>query len=96
MGIDLSLIIAIISVAFTVIMTVFTLKRNKSLDDRQDATQTAVVIAKLENIGNDTVEIKKDIREIRDKNEMFSTRLTIVEKDMKTLWSKVDALRKAD
>ena len=90
---EISLIISLISVGFAIFMGVLTAKRNKSLDDKGEASQTTTVIVKLEYISNNIVEIKKDMRDLKNENKDFGERLIKIEESLKVAWHNIEELK---
>lgn len=67
------------------------MKRNKSADDKKEATETTAVIVKLENISNDIKDIKNELRSVRKEVRELSDRTIITEQAVKSLHKRVDA-----
>lgn len=68
------------------------MKRNKTVDDKKDATELTTVIVKLENIGNDTKDIKNELRSIRNEVGELRERVIVTEQASKSLHKRVDGL----
>lgn len=66
------------------------MKRNKTTDDRKEATELATVIVKLENISKDTSEIKSELRSVKSDVQDLHERVAIVEQSYKSLHKRVD------
>lgn len=94
MTIEVSLLISVLSVGFAIYMGVSNMKRNKTTDDRKEATEMTTVIVKLENIGNDTKEIKNELRSVRNEVGVLRERVVITEQTARALHDRVDAHEK--
>ncbi len=92
MTVEVSLLIAGISLAFGLYQGISNLKRNKSTDDKKDATEMTTVIVKLESISDGITEIKSDIRNVKQEQQEFRERLVVVEQSAKSLHHRVDAI----
>lgn len=88
--IDVSLVISLASVGFAIFAGIVNLKRNKTVDDKKEATETTAVIVKLENIANDVKEIKNELRSVRNEVRDLSDRTIITEQMAKSLHKRVD------
>lgn len=91
MTIEVSLLIAALSLGFAILFGIANMKRNKSSDDRKEATEMTTVIVKLESISNDTKEIKNELRSVRKEVGDLRERVVIAEQTTKALHSRVDA-----
>ena len=89
--IDVSTLISILSVSIAAIVCITNMKRNKSADDRKEATEMTTVIVKLENISTDTKEIKNELRSVKSDIQGLRERLALVEQTSKALHGRVDA-----
>lgn len=92
MTIEVSLIIAIISLGFALYSGIFNLKRNRAADNRQAASQLTQVMVKLDIMNDMLSEIKADIGNIRSEVQDLRERLVIVEQASKSLHHRMDAL----
>jgi len=97
--IELTILISGISVAFAVFFGISNIKRNRSSDERdrtederKDASQMTTVIVKLENIGTTTTEIKCDLNTLKNDLRATSERLVRVEESTKSAHKRIDAL----
>ena len=88
--VELSVLLSLVSVAFAVFVGIINLKRNKSLDDKKEATETTAVIVKLENISNDIKDIKNELRSVRQEVRELNDRTIIAEQAVKSLHKRVD------
>ena len=78
-------VITIFSIACSVFFGYKAFSRNKTQDDKMDATQIATIIVKLDNIGSSVDEIKADSK--LTKRDVQELRENIIK-----LQSKVDTL----
>lgn len=68
------------------------MKRNKTSDDRKEATELTTVIVKLETISRDTSEIKSELRNVKNEMGELRERVTISEQVGKSLHRRVDSI----
>lgn len=66
------------------------MKRNRTADDKNDATQLTTVIVKLENIGAGISDIKSDMRNVKDEVKDMRDRLIKVEESTKSAHYRID------
>lgn len=85
MTVEVALVISFVSLAFGIISSVSTIKRNARTDDRKDASELTTVIVKLENIGNDIKEIKTDLRDVKQDIQHHAEKLVELEQQVKVL-----------
>ena len=85
MTIEAALLISAVSLTFGIYQGISNMKRNARCDTKTDASQLTTVIVKLENIGNDITEMKGDMRDVKDDLKDHSTRLVMVEQQIKVL-----------
>lgn len=90
MTVEISLLIAGVSLAFGIYQGISNLKRNKASDDKKDASQMTTVIVKLENIGEGVSEIKSDMRNIRSDVQELRERVAAVENACKSAHHRID------
>lgn len=93
MSIEIALLISIISVVFSVFSSVMTLKRNKSSDDKQEATDMTTLIVKLDGISRDVMEIKSDIKSVREDVKQNTEKIIRMEESLKSAWKAINKLQ---
>lgn len=89
--IDVSILISIVSVGIAVLVALTNIRRNNKADDRKDATELTAVIVKLENINDDTKEIKNELKNVRTEVGELRERVIVAEQTSKSLHRRVDA-----
>ena len=89
--IEFSTLLTIVSVSFAVFMGIINMKRNKTSDDKKDATEMTAVIVKLENISNDIRDIKNELKSVRSEIGELRERVTVTEQIGKSLHKRVDS-----
>ena len=89
-----SLILSGISVTCAVAVALTNGRRNQKTDDKKEATELTTVIVKLENIGDDTKEIKNELRSIRTEVSELRERVIITEQATRALHQRVDNMEK--
>lgn len=88
---EFSTLLTIANVLFAIYMGVTNMKRNKTTDDKKDATEMTAVIVKLENISNDTRDIKNELKSVRSEIGDLRERVTVAEQIGKSLHKRVDS-----
>lgn len=88
--IEISLLVSLVSAGFAIFAGVVSMKRTKTTDDKKEATEMTTVIVKLENIGNDTKEIKSELRSVRKEVGDLRERIIVAEQATKALHERVD------
>lgn len=96
MTIEISLLIAGVSLAFGIWQGVSTMRRNNKCDDTKDATQLTTVIVKLENIGDGVTEIKSDLKSVKDEIKEFRDWKATATQQIKTLENNVCKMASAN
>lgn len=90
MTIEVALVISALSLAFGIYQGVTNMKRNRTADDKNDATQLTTVIVKLENISAGISDIKSDMRNVKDEVKDMRDRLIKVEESTKAAHHRID------
>ncbi len=90
MTIETSVLISVVSVGFAVYMGLTNIKRNKTSDDKTDASQLTTVIVKLENIGNGITEIKNEMGNVKNDLKDSRDRIIVVEESTKAAHKRLD------
>ena len=85
MTIEVSIVIAGISLAFAVYSGITNMKRGQKQEIANETSQLTTVIIKLENIGNDITEIKTDLRDIRAEVRENSADIVRLKQQVKAL-----------
>ena len=94
MTIEVALVISALSLAFGIYQGVTNMKRNRTADDKNEATQLTTVIVKLENISAGISDIKSDMRNVKDEVKDMRDRLIKVEESCKSAHHRIDELIK--
>lgn len=85
MTIEIMSAVTLVSIFFNVYLGIQTAKRNKTSDDRMDATQHATVIVKLDSIESSVNDIKADNKVFRADIQDVRERLVKVEQKVQEL-----------
>lgn len=96
MSIDVSTLIAIISTFFAVFFGVRNLTRNKTTDDKADATQMATMIVKIDAVGTTVNEIKADMREFKTEQQYLRDKIIEIESSVKSAHKRIDTIEGKD
>ena len=94
MTVEVALLISGVSLAFALYQGITNMKRNKTQDDKQDASQLTTVIVKLENIGEGINEIKSDMKGVKEDVVELRERIVAVEQSAKSAHHRVDLLER--
>lgn len=94
MTIEVALIISFVSVAFGLWSGMVNIKRNAKNDTKADASELTTVIVKLENIGNDTTEIKSEMKSLKTDLKETRERIIKCEESAKQAHKRIDSLEK--
>ncbi len=95
MSIDVSTLIAIISTFFAVLFGVRNLTRNKTTDDKADATQMATMIVKIDAVGTTVNEIKSDMRDFKNEQQFLRDKIISIESSVKSAHKRIDDIEGA-
>lgn len=93
MTIEVALLISIVSVAFSIISGIVSMKRNKTADDKHEATELTTILVKLENISGDTTEIKADIKGVKEDIKHHSEQIIRMDESLKSAWKAINKLQ---
>ena len=63
---ELTIVISVAALAFTVFQGISTLKRNQKMDTKSAASELTTVIVKLENIGTGVSDIKYEMNGVKE------------------------------
>jgi len=94
MTVEVALLISGVSLAFALYQGITNMKRNKTQDDKRDASQLTTVIVKLENIGEGVNEIKSDMKGVKEDVVELRERIVAVEQSAKSAHHRVDLLER--
>lgn len=97
MTVELMTVISVFSIGIGILGSIVGLRRNKSHDDKAEASEITTVIVKLENISKDLVEIKQEFRnEIKTiKIEAAASHDDIIRIDasLKSAWNAINEIK---
>jgi len=96
MSIEIALLISIVSAAFGVAGTVIGIRRNKTADDKKEASEMTTVIIKLESISSDTAEIKNDMKGVKGDVKHNSEQIIRMDESLKSAWKAINRLQGGD
>lgn len=92
MTVDISIAIAIVSTCFAVYFGVVNARRNKTSDDKSDATQLATMIVKIDAVGTTVNEIKSDMREFKSEQQFLRDKIIEIEASVKSAHKRIDSI----
>lgn len=90
--IEVALLISGISLAFGIYQGITNLKRDKSSDDKKEASEMTTVIIELRNISKDTTEIKNDVKDLKQDVKENSEQIIRLDESLKSAWKRINAL----
>lgn len=98
MTIEVALVISVISVSAAVLFGVSNYKRNKTKDDKEDASQQATIITKLNGIEKGVDDIKDELKNLKSEVKEDHDRIIRLEESTKQAHKRLDNLgpRKED
>lgn len=86
--------VGIISALFGMLLTLLTFSRNRDKDVKTDASESAVIRTKLDNIGQAVDLIRIDNKASEQRWSIFSERLIRVEESSKQAHKRLDEITK--
>ncbi len=92
MSIEMTILVSIVSVSFAIYTGIKNLQRNKTSDDKAEATQLTTVIVKLESISSGVNEIKADMKNVKEDLVELRERVVKVEESTKSAHHRIDTL----
>lgn len=92
MNIDITLAIAIVSTCFATYFGVKNVTRNKTTDDKADATQLATMIVKIDAVGTTVNEIKADMRDFKNEQQYLRDKIIEIELSVKNAHKRIDSI----
>lgn len=93
MSVDMALLISLTSVTISMISTIINLRRSGTADAKKESADLTTVIVKLENIANDTAEIKADIRSVKEDIKQHTEQIIRIDQSLKAAWKVLDRLQ---
>lgn len=93
MLVEVSLLIAAVSLGFSIYTGVANMKRNKSSDDKKDASETTTVIVKLENIQSGISEIKADMKDMKREVKEAEEKIVRLDESLKSAWRAINKIQ---
>jgi len=94
MTIDISTLIAILATLASIFFGYKAFSRNKTQDDKTDATQLTTISIKLDNIDSTVRDIKADFKSTRADMQDARERILLLEQEYKNLNTNVIKLEK--
>jgi len=88
-----ALIISILSVFFAIFFGALNMRRNQKADDRREQSDMTTVIVKLESISADTIEIKNDIKSLKEDVRNNRDNIIRIDESLKSAWKQINELQ---
>ena len=92
MTIEVALLISIVSVFFTIIFGLNSMRRNQKSDDKKEQNDMTTVLIKLENIQAATNEIKNDMKSVKTDVRHNSEEIIRMDESLKSAWKRINEL----
>lgn len=93
MTIEITVLISLVSATVATASAIISMRRNSTTDAKKESADLTTVIVKLENIANDTTEIKTDIRGVKDDLKQHSEQIIRIDQSLKAAWKVLDRLQ---
>lgn len=94
MDIEIALLISIVSVCFSVYFGLKNSKRTDTKDVEERVKENTRINTKLDNIGQDTRDIKMEVSEMRKSISSHDTKIATLEASCKSAHHRIDAWEK--
>ena len=92
MTIEVALLLSGISVSLAAVYGFATWKRNTKTDDKQEASQQAIIITKLDGIGKDVGDIKEELKSVKAEVREDHDRIIRLEESAKQAHKRIDLM----
>lgn len=90
-------LLTIVSVVFGVFSGIVNLRRNKTSDDKAEASEMTTLLVKFESIQKDLYEIKTDIRNeirtVKEENKSNAEKLIRLDESLKSAWNAINKMQ---
>lgn len=96
MQIEVPTLISVLSLIIAAIVGISSVKRNRTSDDRREASEMTTLIVKLENIADGVNEIKADMRNVKSDIQELRERLIKVEQSTSSAHKRIDDIIKVE
>ena len=93
MTIEVALVISALSLAFGIYQGITNMKRNRTSDDKKEASEMTTVIVKLEGIQKDCNEIKNDLKGVKEDVKSHTEQLIRLDESLKSAWKAINKLQ---
>ena len=94
MTIEIAIVLSVASFVITLIKATSDIKRGNKQDTKEETSQIATVLAKLENISDGVADIKKEINTIKNDVREDHDRIIRVEESAKQAHKRIDECSK--
>lgn len=94
MTIEVSILLSVISVSIAAVFGFAIWKRNTKSDDKQEASQTATIITKLDGIEKGVEDIKAELRSVKAEVREDHDRITRLEESAKQAHKRIDGIER--
>ena len=92
MTIEVSVIVSGVSIAAALYFGILNVRRQNKSDDKSEATQTATIIVKLEDISRDTNDIKNELKDLKTDVKSHTEQIVRLDESLKSAWKRINCL----
>ena len=93
MAIEVMTLITIVSIVVGVYGTVKGLQSSKTKEDKAEATENATIIAKLETINSNLLEVKNEMKSLKEETRKNSDSIIRMDESLKSAWKAINILQ---
>jgi peptidoglycan hydrolase CwlO-like protein len=90
--IELAILLSVLSVSSAIYFGLKRNRREEKADDQKESANMTTVVVKLENISNGIIEIKGDLRNMRDEIRNLGERQAKTEESLKSAWARINEI----
>jgi peptidoglycan hydrolase CwlO-like protein len=92
MNIEWTILLSVVSVSAAIYFGLKRNRREEKADDQKESANMTTVVVKLETISNGIIEIKGDLRNVRDEIRSLGERQAKTEESLKSAWARINEL----
>lgn len=93
MTIDVAILIAALSLGFSIMFGIVNMKRNSKSDNKKEASELTTVIVELKYISNGITDIKHEIGNVKADIQGLRDRVTAGEESIKQAHKRIDEVK---
>ena len=92
MAVEIMTIISVLSIGVGIFGTLKGMSRNKTADDKSEASEMTTLIVKLEGIQKDCTEIKNDIKSVKEDTKKNTEQIIRMDESLKSAWKQINTI----